>query len=315
MDFAEFKRRLQSSPMFYDLEHWTITDPDSGLTSPNSYHFQCDDQDYFVKEIKENEKRILGFLARFELEIAPRVVCPELLEQDIAVYEYVHGAPLKGKILPQELIRNYALLQNILNQEHIFQQTDALSGYTFSNADNGFYRSSITRCIDQGYENLLKLRVHNLPIVQAFIEIADHIRAYRVPIINDFAGMPFGWLHHDLREAHIIGDPPRLIDWGSSYGHGPFLFDLAPFLMNDARGLATFIAYSDICQSATQVEIEHWLYAANCASFGAFMLWWLDDPGYASLVQTKESCQTLLAYEYPAYRGIVNHIPDWNSIY
>ena len=51
MDFAEFKRRLQSSPTFHDLERWTITDTDSGLTSPNSYRFQCDDRDYFVKEI------------------------------------------------------------------------------------------------------------------------------------------------------------------------------------------------------------------------------------------------------------------------
>ena len=32
MDFAEFKRRLRSSPTFRELERWTITDTDSGLT-------------------------------------------------------------------------------------------------------------------------------------------------------------------------------------------------------------------------------------------------------------------------------------------
>jgi hypothetical protein len=109
MDFSEFKRRLQSSPTFRDLERWIITDTDSGLTSPNSYRFQCGERDYFVKEVKENEKRILGFLTHFELDIAPRVVLPELLEQDIAVYEYVCGTPLEGKTLPQTLIENYAL--------------------------------------------------------------------------------------------------------------------------------------------------------------------------------------------------------------
>ncbi len=309
MDFAEFKRRLQSSPIFHDPEHWTIIDTDSGVTSPNSYRFQRDDRDYFAKEIKENEKRILGFLAGSELEIAPRIVCPELLEQGIAVYDYVRGTPIEGKTLPPALIRNYALLQNILNREQIFQQVDALRGCTFSSKDDGFYRESITRCIDQGYDNMLKLRAHNLPIVQAFIGIADHIRAHRVPIIDDFAGMPFGWLHHDFREIHIVGDPPKLIDWGSSYGHGPFLFDLAPFLVNDASGLDTFIAHSDICQSATRAEIERWLYAANCASFGALMLWRLADPGHARLIETRESCQAFLEYEYPAYRGIVHHIP------
>ena len=268
MDFAEFKRRLQSSPIFRDLERWTITDTDSGLTSPNSYRFQCDDLDYFVKEIKKNEGRILSLLTHFGLEIAPRIVLPELLEQDIAVYEYVRGTPLEGKTLPQTLIENYARMQNVLNQAHILRQADAFRGCTFTSEDDGFYRNSITRCIDQGYENLLKLRAHNLPIVQAFIELADHVRTHRVPIVDGFAGMPFGWLHHDFREIQIIGDPPKLIDWGSSYGHGPFLFDLAPFLVNDERGLATFVAHSDICRSATRAEIERWLYAANCASLG-----------------------------------------------
>ena len=313
MDFAEFKRRLQSSPTFHDLERWTITDTDSGLTSPNSYRFQCDDRDYFVKEIKENEKRILGFLTHFELEIAPRIVLPELLEQDIAVYEYIRGTPLKGKTLPQTLIKNYALMQNILNQEHVFRQADAFRGCTFTSEDDGFYRNSITRCIDQGYENLLKLRAHSLPVVEAFIEIADYIRTCRAPIIDDFAGMPFGWLHHDFRELQIIGDPPKLIDWGSSYGHGPFLFDLAPFLVNDEHGLTTFIAHSDICQSATRAEIERWLYAANCASLGAFMLWRVADAGNASVMQNRESCRTLLEYEYPAYQGIINHSRTYHS--
>ena len=105
MNFYEFKRRLQSSAAFHDLDRWTITDTDSGVTSPNSYRFQCGDRDLFCKEVKENEKRILAFLTEAELEIAPWIVCPELLEQDIAVYAYVHGAPLQGKTLPQTLIR------------------------------------------------------------------------------------------------------------------------------------------------------------------------------------------------------------------
>jgi hypothetical protein len=309
MDFAEFKRRLQSSPTFRDLERWTITDTDTGLTSPNSYRFRCDDLDYFCKEAKDNEVRILAFLTQFELEIAPRIVLPELLEQDIAVYAYVRGAPLEGKTLPQSLIVNYAAMQNLLNQEHVFRQADAFRGCTFSAKDDGFYRNSITRCIDQGYGNLLKLRAHNLPVVEAFVELADHVRTHRAVIVDDFADMPFGWLHNDFRELQIIGDPPKLVDWGSSYGHGPFLFDLAPFLANDERGLATFIARSDICRSATRAEVERWLYAANCASLGGFLLWRLGDAGNEAVVQDRESCRALLEYEYPAYRGILERFP------
>lgn len=309
MDFAEFKRRLQSHPVFRDLERWTIGDTDSGFTSPNSYRVQCGDRDYFVKEVKENERRILGFLTEFGLEIAPRIVLPELLDQDIAVYEYVRGAHLQGKRLPPALIENYARMQNVLNQEDLFLQSHAFRGRTFSREDDGFYRGSITRCIDQGYEHLLQLRAHNLPVVEAFIELADHVRRYRAPIVDDFAAMPFGWLHHDFREPHIVGDPPRLIDWGSSYGHGPFLFDLAPFLANDEPGLVTLIAHSDICASAARAQIERWLYAALCAGLGGFMLWRVGNVEYAGLMQDRASCRALLEYEYPAYRGILDRVP------
>lgn len=309
MDSAGSKRRLQSSSTFDNLEHWNITSNDTGLVSPNSYRFQRGDRDYSVKEIEENERRILLFLAYSELTIGPKIVCPELLEQDIAVYEYVHGTPLKTKTRPQELIKDYARLQNTLNHQDTFEQADAFSGCTFVSEDGGFYRNIITRCIEQGPDNLVKLRVHNLPIVEASIDISDHIQKYRTSIIDDFASMPFGWLHNDFREDHIIGDPPTLIDWGSSYGYGPFLFDLAPFLVNDVRGLATFVARSDICQSATQAQVDRWLYAANCASFAVFMLGRLEDFGYASLEQIRESCQALLVYEYSAYRNIATDPP------
>ena len=190
-------------------------------------------------------------------------------------------------------------MQNLLNQEHAFRESDALRGCAFTREDDGFYRSSITRCIE---------RAHDLPVVEAFIEIADHIHAHRATITDAFCSMPFGWLYHDFREIQIIGDPPRLIDWGSSYGHGPFLFDFAPFLVNDERGLAAFFAHSDICRSATEDEIERCLHAANCAHFAGFTLWRLSDPPVVSQVQTREGCRALLAYEYPAYRRVIEHI-------
>jgi hypothetical protein len=101
----------------------------------------------------------------------------------------------------------------------------------------------------------------------------------------------------------------QVIDWRSSYGHGPFLVDLAPFLVNDARGLATFVTHSDVCRSATRAEIERWLYAANCAGFAGSMLCRLADPPTARRTQDRDACRALLAYEYPAYRGIVQQIP------
>jgi hypothetical protein len=151
----------------------------------------------------------------------------------------------------------------------------------------------------------LALRVHDLPIVKAFIEIADHLRAHRDEITDAFSGMPFAWLHHDFPEAHIVGPSPKLLDWGSSYGHGPFLFDLAPFLLTDPRGLEVFIAHSDICKQAARSEIDRWLYAGACAGFAGLTLWYLGEFGYTDGRQSREACKALLQYEYSAYKGLL----------
>ena len=304
MDKDEFGRRLQAHPWSEDLDRWKIAALRPGLTSPHTYRFRLGEQDYFVKEIKQNEVRILRLLTHLRLDIAPRVMVPELLRRDILVAEYVEGAPIGSKRLPPDLIERYAAMQNALNDREALG-SKAFEGCAFTTEDDGFYRRSITRCLDRGYENLLSLRRHDLAVVEAFIEIADRIRVDRDSIADAFSGMPFAWLHHDFREAHIIGSPPMLVDWGSSYGHGPFLFDLAPFLFSDGEGLETFIACSEICRRASRASIERWLYAATCAAFAGFTLWRLGDFGYVDGGQSREACRSLLEYEYPAYAGLL----------
>jgi hypothetical protein len=309
MDREQLERRLRAHRVFAEIDRWTVTGMAGGITSPHTYRFQLGDQDYFVKEVKANEKRILRLLSTLGLEVAPKVVLKELLEEDILVAEHISGEPLKSKKLPPALIRNYAEMQNVLNRKDVLIKTDAFAECHFVEEDDGFYRRSITRCLDQGYRNLLSLQRHDLPAVEAFIEIADHVRAHRGRITDTFSDMPFAWLHHDFREAHIVGDPPKLLDWGSSYGHGPFLFDLAPFLFTDREGLRVFVAHSDICRNADPATIERWLYAATCAGLGAFLMWHLGEFGYVDGRQGREPCRALLAYELPAYEGLLTRIP------
>jgi len=287
------------------LGRWRIVTIRSGMTSPHTYRLRRGEQDYFAKEVKANEARILRLLTHFGLAIAPRVIVPELLQDSILVAEYVEGAPIESKRLPPDLIERYADMQNVLNDREALLGSKAFQDCMFTTEDDGFYRRSIARCLDQGYENLLSLRRHDLPVIEAFIEIADRICADRDAITDAFAGMPFAWLHHDFREAQIIGCPPRLVDWGSSYGHGPFLFDVAPFLICDGGGLETFVSCSEICRSARPASIARWLYAATCAAFAGFTLWRLGEFGYVDGRQGREACRELLEYEYPAYAPLL----------
>lgn len=285
----------------------------SGTVSAHAYRFRRADADYFVKEIKDNERRIHRLLIAFDLDIAPRVRYPELLADHILVCDYVEGAAMTGKRLDRGLIARYAEMQNALNRRPVLEAHNAFSGCTFNDHDDGFYRASIERCLDEGYQNLLLLRAHRLPIVEVFVEIADCVRAQREAVVDAFAGMPFAWLHHDFREAHILGCPPKLVDWGSSYGHGPFLFDLAPFFAGDAAGLADFGAHSEVCAGAAGGEIARWLYAANCASLGGLLLWRLSDLSYVDGRQGRAACRDLLQYEYPAYASLLDGLPPKRS--
>jgi len=305
LDWHTFRSCLEAHPRFEDLGRWQIVTIRSGMTSPHTYRFRLEEQDYFVKEVKANEARALRLLTHFGLGIAPQVVVPELLQDNILVAEYIEGMPIASKQLPADLIERYANMHNVLNDREALLGSEAFEGCTFTTEDDGFYRRSIMRCLDQGYENLLSLRRHDLPVVEAFTEIADCIRADRDAVADAFSGMPFAWLHHDFREAQIIGDPPVLVDWGSSYGHGPFLFDLGPFLIGDGEGLQTFVARSEICRRASPVSIERWLFAATCAAFAGFTLWRLGEFGYVDGRQSREACRALLEYEYPAFAPLL----------
>lgn len=306
VDWHTFRSRLEAHPRFRNWDRWQVEAVTSGLTSPHTYRFRLDDYDYFVKEIKPNEARILRLLAHFDLRIAPPVLVPELLADDILVAEYIVGDPLASKTLPPGLIERYADMQNVLNDRDTLLGTEAFAGCSFTTEDDGFYRRSVLRCMDRGYENLLSLRRHDLPVVEAFVGIADHVRTHRDAIAAAFSGMPFAWLHHDFREAQIIGDPPVLVDWGSSYGHGPFLFDLGPFLIGDPEGLQTFAACSEVCCGAAPASIERWLYAATCAAFAGFTLWRLGEFGYVDGRQDREACRALLEYEYPPFAALLH---------
>jgi aminoglycoside phosphotransferase (APT) family kinase protein len=114
--------------------------------------------------------------------------------------------------------------------------------------------------------------------------------------------MPFARQHHDFREGNILGENPQvIIDWGSSYGHGPFLYDLAPFLLNHQENLAIFIQHSDICKQAGRTAIKRWLYVAACARFMTFFTYIRER---ADCEKVKD-LEAFLEYHYQTYGSLL----------
>jgi hypothetical protein len=298
----ELLARLRGKAEFQRIEEWTIRRIAS-QTSAHTYHFRCAHVEYFVKLIKDNERRILQVLDRLGLELAPRVIYSDLLEDDILVAEFIPGGQLQSKRLDPVLVQRYALMQNALNDESLFREGNPASGCAFSDHDDGFYRAGFMRCLEEGYEELLRLRHHRLAIVERYVRLAEHVRANRAWIADEYADMPFAWLHHDFKENNIVGHPPKLVDWGSSYGHGPFLYDLGSFVRQDAQTMATFVQHSDICRSVAPAQIRRWAYVSTCSNLAGFVLWRLKEPG--GNWSTRAECQAFLEYEYAAYHDLL----------
>jgi hypothetical protein len=294
VDLSELTRHLKTKAEFSDLDRWTITAEELGRTSQHTYRLRRDDKDYFLKEVKDNERDILKRLVPLHLRHVIKVVYPDLLDSSILVAVYVRGGPIKSKDLEPGLIRDFAAIQNHFNSSAFVSEAPKDDGF--------FFGRFLIRCFETGYNKLLQLQARGFTVVNRYVEIAEHLMQGQNQIVAEFSAMPFAQQHHDLREGSILGSNPQvIIDWGSSYGYGPFLYDLAPFLFNHKQNLEVLVQHSDICRGANPSTIERWLYIATCARFMSFFTY-LQEQAEAEKVLDVEA---FLEYHYETYGGLL----------
>ncbi len=264
---GKVKKILQKKEEFSDLSNWEIEKIKVGNTSPIKLKLSIESTKYFVKLIKDNEKQILKILSSMNSELIPKVIYPDLLDQNILLCQFIDGGTLKNRNLDPELIKNFAQMQNLLNDDIFIKWSKFLDGYIRTKIDNGMFRNYVLESIPLGYDNLLELKKLRLDIVEDFLEIFDVLIKKSDLIAREYAKMPFARQHHDFREDSITRSPQKLVDWGSSYGHGPFLFDLSPFLWKNPKSLKIFMDSSSICRNSNEEHIMRWLFIATCFRF------------------------------------------------
>jgi hypothetical protein len=301
MDFSTLVSLLQSHAEFHTISEWVITRVESGITSPHKYRFQSQHADYFIKEITVQEQNALRLLHTHQLRIAPPLPYPDLLEQMILVTTFFPGGCNRDKTLPLTLLTNYAEMQNTLNREDVLLKPDRFNSNHSNEQDRGFYRRTVADNPEEWKQNLHTIQRYNLPVVDSYLALANKLDNNRQRIAEDFAAMPFGWLHNDFRLENFVGTPPVVMDWGSSYGHGPFLYDLAPFLLNDDVGFAHFIRHSHNCRNVSPDRLKRWLYVAGWASFMGFLRWFLVEGVYWN---GREECDAYMTDAYQTWQAL-----------
>lgn len=288
MDAQDFRARLSSHPAFADTEQWQVTPVRGGLVSAHASRFRRGEADYFIKELKDNERDVLKRLVPLRLEHVLRAVYPELLDRSILVTPFIAGGPIAGKRLEPGLVRDYATIQNRVTSD------SAREG------NRAFYRDSLVRWWDGGRANLDRLAAeYGWPVLGGWRRVAECLDREREAITDEFGRMPFAQVHNDFREENILAGPPQVIaDWGSSYAGQPFLSDLAPFCLGHPEALSVFAEHSDICRAADPRDIRRWLFICGCARFWGNLY-------YISELSAGRDPESWLAYEYETYRLLV----------
>ncbi len=296
---------LQTKEEFRDIDNWAFDDISMGNVSLHSYIISNGQKKYFIKDVKDNEANTLLLIAPLDFEHFIHVHYPDLLMENVLVSDFISGKTLKTKTLHPGLIRDFAKMQNRLNDMSYFNIYNAnkYSLCEFSDHDDGFFRKGYLECFDVAYGNIISLnKQYPSPIINRFLVLIEFLMEDKERIIDELVTMPFAWQHHDFREDNIIGRKQVLIDWGSSYGYGPFMFDLAPFFLNNGKSLNVYIKASEICRKASRIQIEKWIYVSAAVRILERLRY-----QFGELRQiNSESAREFLEYEYETYKFLLN---------
>jgi len=270
MDIEEILNEVRKEKVFEELSSLDLKKIELGEME-HKYTFSKNEVIYFIKELKNHEAQMEYFLTILQLTCLPYSNFPRLLKKRILVREFVSGEILSKRKIDLELLREFAIMRNKMNDKRFFDKYNIFKMDNYSQEDDGFYERGIR-------EDLLVVKkiINEKRGLDKLKEIYYYVSENFEKILNRYLEMPFEKQHQDFREDNIIIDSEgrhRLIDWGSSYGYNPFLFDIAPFLIDDSEAFEEYINNSDVCKDVERSKLDCWLYSALAVRFLSMVRW------------------------------------------
>lgn len=252
---------------------------EGGRVASHVYRFDAaDGRRLVVKETRPNETLILRVLAHLGSDVSPRIHHPELLKASLLVWEYV--TPATPGPVSAALAQAYARFQNVTEDGTIFDELALPAKRDKSGHD--FYADTLIRCLAQGRENVRKMERIGLQTPWTICEVLELVGAHPNELADGFGAAPFAWIHNDFRDENIVGADgdgggQRLIDWGSSYGYGPYLYDIAPYLLESDEAMRAYGAESTIWRHRTVDQRDNDLMICAVAALLGYLHWHLGD--------------------------------------
>lgn len=247
--------RLKVEPLFADMRGWRVVP----LHGETVLRLSQGEHDFVVKHARSNEVETHRKLLALGLRHVSTSVMPDLLGQKVLVTKFVPGGPIRYPRLDPSLVRELARIQNTLVPDRQPTEAERVSWQDF-----------VVNALETGRLKLSQLRPS--AALDALTALVRSTSPNWRSMASDYAAMPFGWLHYDFNESNILAGPPQtVIDWGASYGSGPFLYDLARFCLLDEETMFTFREASDLCRKPELAQVRRWLQVAAFANFATML--------------------------------------------
>jgi len=301
----ELKGLLREQKEFRNIDDWKFKHIPLGEMQ-HTYKVSKGRKVYFVKEVKPHEAQAEYFLTQLKLPHLPWSSFPDLLEHKVLVREFISGRMLRSKNIDLGLLRDFAKMRNTLADKKFFDKHNIFGLKNYGLKDNGFYAKGFDKNLSSSLRGLRKFDKYRLKVVDQFKEILRFLNKDKKSLVKEYHEMPMAKQHQDLREDNIIigkDGKQGLIDWGVAFGYNPFMYDVAPFLVNNPKALATYVKTSDICKRSSKEQIDRWLYLGLAARFLDVIRSRLHSS--ERRCETKKDCKKYLEYEYKTYKELL----------
>lgn len=226
-----------------------------------------------VKVVRPNEALILRVLAHLRSPLVPSIRCPKSIGEGLLIWHYLDPAAV-GPLHP-DLAKAYAQFHNATDDGKVFVELGL--PVKLEKSGQEFYIDTLHRCLSAAMVNLATLQGYAWPVLDSVRKTMAQVGEREDELAERFGNTPFAWVHNDFRDENLVGKPPKLIDWGSSYGYGPYLYDIGPYLVESDEAMRAFAGESAIYQSRSQGEREGDLLACTAAALTGYLHWHLGD--------------------------------------
>jgi hypothetical protein len=297
---------LRKNKLFNNINNWEITPIYQGKAAEFACNIKNSSYSYFVKDIKENEKNALYMILPLKSTHFVKTSFLDLLQDNVLVADFVDGGNYTSSRLSESLIIEYAAMQKALNDREYFKKHFRGQSSVYKMADDGYFKKTADERIKLSLRILEYFLKRGNSQMRSCYMLFKEIDKLADSIIYNYYSMPFAWLHNDFRSQNMVGELPVLVDWGESYGYGPFLQDIAPYMLDNSSDIELYFSVLFGNPKFDSIQVDKWLVSVLIYRLAGEIIW-----HYFNTYRNSKNLYCIYAVlenNYPAYRKIGEHL-------